>query len=125
MLGTLLVSVFFLVLCYVPAHAQQTTALSLEEFVRRTLQMDRNLAAAQQRVSEARELLRQAGARPAPILDISASSARPFRTRGEEEYSASFLYQMETAGKRGERLEVAEKETLRSPRTRSFGGRSL
>ena len=115
MLGTRLVSVFFLVLCSVSAHAQQTGTLSLDDFVQRALVTNKGLVAAREGNREARGLLRQAGIRPAPSLEVSSSTGRPFGTRGEEQYSASYAYLLETAGKRGKRINVAEQGLLLAP----------
>lgn len=53
-------------------------------------------------------MLRQAGVRPAPTLDFSGTTGRPLGTVGEEQYSASYNYTIETGGKRALRVEVAE-----------------
>jgi len=62
-----------------------------------------------QRVAEAQALLRQAGVRLAPTVEIEASTGKPLGSPGEEEYSAGFFQPIETAGKRDKRIQVAQK----------------
>ena len=62
-----------------------------------------------QRVTEARALLRQAGVRLAPTVEVEVSTGKPLRSPGEEEYSAGYYQPIETAGKRDKRMQVAEK----------------
>jgi cobalt-zinc-cadmium efflux system outer membrane protein len=59
-------------------------------------------------MEEARGLLRQAGVRPAPTLVVGGASGRPLGTVGEQEFSASMSREIETAGKRSKRLQLAE-----------------
>jgi cobalt-zinc-cadmium efflux system outer membrane protein len=66
---------------------------------------NREILAAQQRVAEARGLMRQAGVRPGPTLEVNAASGRPLGTRGEEEYTAGYFQPIETGGE----ADVAER----------------
>lgn len=96
-------------MCAVPAHSQAPTNMfSLSDLVTQALARNRDLLAARQRVAEAQGLLRQAGVRLAPTVEIEAGTGRPLGTRGEEEYSAGFFYPFETAGKRQKRVDVAQ-----------------
>jgi cobalt-zinc-cadmium efflux system outer membrane protein len=61
-----------------------------------------------QRIAEARGLLRQAGVRPAPTIEVTGASGRPVGTIGEQQFSASISREVETAQKRTKRLHVAE-----------------
>jgi cobalt-zinc-cadmium efflux system outer membrane protein len=80
----------------------------VEELMERAMQNNRELAAIRQRLPEARGLLRQAGARPAPTVEFAVTSGRPIGTFGEEQYTAAFNFILETGGKRRQRIEAAE-----------------
>jgi cobalt-zinc-cadmium efflux system outer membrane protein len=45
-------------------------------------------------------------------LEISGSSGRPFGIQGEDGYEFSYSHEIETAGKRSKRVEVADRATL-------------
>src|SRR5262245_37956447 len=90
-------------------HAQAPPApVGITEFVRLATENNRELQARRQRLPEARGVLRQAGARPAPVLELSDTSGRPLQTIGEEQYGAAYNHVLETGGKRSRRIEVAE-----------------
>lgn len=90
------------------AHAwAQDRPLTTAEVVQQALERNRDLLSARQRVAEAQGLLRQAGVRLAPTVEIEAGTGRPLGTRGEEEYSASYFQPIETAGKRAKRVTVS------------------
>lgn len=82
--------------------------LGIHDLVRLASENNRELTALRQRLPESRGILRQAGARPAPMLEFSGTTGRPLGTVGEEQYSASYNYMVETGGKRARRVEVAE-----------------
>lgn len=90
-------------------QARDTLATS-DALIQRALERNRQVSALRQGVAEAQGLLRQAGIRPAPTVEVSAASGRPLATKGEEEFSAGYFYPVETGGKRGKRVRVAEKE---------------
>jgi cobalt-zinc-cadmium efflux system outer membrane protein len=94
----------------VPAAAQvdkgDTTA---RELVRIAIERNRDFLALRQRMDETRGLLRQAGVRPVPTVEIEGSTGRPLGTVGEEEYSAGYFHVLETSGKRDKRVQVARK----------------
>ena len=97
--------------CLSIAQAQSQVAgptFTVSELVTQALDRNRDLLAARQRLAEAQGLLRQAGVRLAPTVEVEAGTGRPLGTRGEEEYSAGFFYPFETGGKRQKRLSVAE-----------------
>jgi cobalt-zinc-cadmium efflux system outer membrane protein len=100
------------VLC-APSSAQGPETkqlLVVDDLIQRAVDRRRDLLALRQRIAEAKGLQRQAGTKPAPTLEFSASTGRPLATKGEEEYSAGYFYPLETAGKRQKRVRVAEKE---------------
>jgi cobalt-zinc-cadmium efflux system outer membrane protein len=80
-----------------------------DELVRIALERNRDYLALRQRLAEAQALLRQAGVRPAPTLEVEGSTGRPLGTVGEEEYSAAYFHPIETSGKRGKRIRIAQK----------------
>jgi outer membrane protein, heavy metal efflux system len=102
-----LVAPFFCAL--VAAQNGSAQSYSADDLVRIAIERNRDLQAAQQRVVEARGLLRQAGVRPAPSLQLEGSTGRPLGSPGEEEYAAGYSQPVEMAGKRDKRVRVAEK----------------
>src|SRR5262249_29974855 len=93
-----------------PARSQQAGSISLSELLTRAVQTNRNLLAARQQIEEARGLLRQAGVRPAPVLEAGGVTGRPLATVGEEQFLATISREFETGGKRTKRQQVAEKQ---------------
>ncbi len=91
------------------AAPAQTPALGSEDLVRLANQRNREFLAGKQRVAEAQGLLRQAGVRPNPTIEIQQSTGRPLGTRGEGEFSSGYFHTFETFGKRTKRLDVARK----------------
>ena len=90
--------------------AQSDVPVSLNDLVIRATQSNRDLLAVRQRLEEAKGLLRQAGVKPAPTLDVGGVTGRPLATVGEEQFTAGISREFETAGKRSKRIEVAEKQ---------------
>lgn len=89
--------------------AQAPTApAGINDLVRLAADHNRELHAIRQRLPEARGLLRQAGARPAPTLEMSGTTGRPLQTVGEEQFGAGYSHILERGGKRTRRIEVAE-----------------
>ncbi len=96
-----------LVLAQEPVQRQ---LLTVDDLIQRAVERNRDVSALRQRVAEAQGLLRQAGSRPAPTVEVSGSSGHPLATKGEEEFSAGYFYPIETGGKRQKRVRVAEKD---------------
>jgi cobalt-zinc-cadmium efflux system outer membrane protein len=90
-------------------RAQAGPALAVRELVDLAMQRNRDLAAARHRVAETQGLLRQAGVRPAPAIEVEQSAGRPLGSPGERVFSAGYFHTIETFGKRGKRLSVAQK----------------
>ncbi len=90
--------------------AQQgtSTLLTVDDLVRAGIANNKDLAAVRERIAEAKGLARQAGVRPAPTLELSGSTGKPVGTIGQEGYGADYLQSIETFGKRGKRVRVAE-----------------
>lgn len=90
----------------------QRQLLTVDDLIKRAVERNRDVSALRMRVAEAQGLLRQAGIRPVPTVEVSGSSGRPLATQGEEEFSAGYFYPIETGGKRQKRVRVAEKDVL-------------
>ena len=82
---------------------------AVDDLVRTAIERNRELLAVRQKVVEARGLLRQAGARPAPSLQVGGATGSPLGSPGKEEYSAAYSQPVEIGGKRDKRIQVAEK----------------
>jgi len=90
--------------------AQSTASpAGVADLVQMAVEHNREFLAAKQRVAETQGLLRQAGVRPAPAIEVEESSSRPFGSRGEQVFSAGYFHTIETFGKRDKRITVAEK----------------
>lgn len=100
------------VVVFVLASAVQPRAQdrprTTHDLVQLALDRNRDLLAARQRVAEAQGLLRQAGVRLSPTVELEAGTGRPLGTHGEQEYSASYFQPIETAGKRNKRVAVGQ-----------------
>lgn len=90
------------------ARSQETASITLEEFVRSSLERNRDVLALRQRVAQAKGLARQAGVRPAPTVEAEGVSGRPVGSAGEEQFSAALAQPVETFGKRKDRVRVAD-----------------
>lgn len=96
------------VLCVATVAHAQNPARGLDDLVQGAIERNRELLAARERIREAQGLLRQAGVRLNPTIEIEGATGRPLGTRGEEEYSAGYFYPLETGNKRAKRVRVAE-----------------
>jgi cobalt-zinc-cadmium efflux system outer membrane protein len=106
-------SIFFLPALLFPAlllGAQQTPSAvsTVDELVRAGIANNKDLAAVRERIAEAKGLTRQAGVRPSPTLGLNGATGKPLGTIGEEVYGAEYSQSVETFGKRGKRIRVAE-----------------
>ena len=106
-------SVFFLCALLFPAfllRAQQNTSTlsTVDDLVRTGIVNNKDLAAVRERIAEAKGITRQAGVRPSPTLGLSGATGKPLSTIGEEQYGAEYSQSIETFGKRGKRVRVAE-----------------
>jgi cobalt-zinc-cadmium efflux system outer membrane protein len=84
-------------------------ATAVDRLIQEAFSRNREILAVEQRVAEARGLLRQAGVRPVPTIETSGGSGRPLGTQGEEQVNVGYFYPIETGGKRSKRMAVAEK----------------
>lgn len=106
-------SVFFLSALLSPAlllGAQQasSTLSTVGDLVRAGIANNKDLAAVRERIAEAKGLTRQAGVRPSPTFGLDGATGKPLGTIGEEQYGAEYSQSVETFGKRGKRIRVAE-----------------
>jgi cobalt-zinc-cadmium efflux system outer membrane protein len=85
--------------------------LGATDLVEIAIQRNREFLAVRQRIAETQGLLRQAGIRPAPALEIEGSTGKPLGTLGSEAFSAGYFHTVETFGKRAKRIAVAQKST--------------
>jgi len=70
------------VFCVLSAQAQEISARQdLERLVDLAIERNRDLLATRERIKEAEALLRQAGVRPAPTLEVEGATGRPLGTR--------------------------------------------
>lgn len=92
------------------SKAQQTvsTLSTVDDLVRAGIQNNRYLASVRERIAEAQGLTRQAGIRPSPTLGLTGITGKPLGTLGEDQYGADYSQLIETFGKRGKRIRVAE-----------------
>lgn len=106
-------SVFFLSALLFPAMllgAQQSASMlsTVDDLVRTGIANNKDLAAVRERISEAKGLARQAHVLPSPTLDLTGVTGKPLGTIGEEQYGADLSETIETFGKRGKRIRVAD-----------------
>ncbi|MCL4850201.1 MAG: TolC family protein [Bryobacteraceae bacterium] len=91
-----------------PARLQPADPATVHKLLDIAVQNNGELSAVRQRMEEARGLLRQAGVRPPPALDISGYSGSLLGTAGEQQFSVGVSREFESAGKRSKRLRAAE-----------------
>ncbi len=89
------------------AYVNQSTGLPLDKLVESALAKNADLLAVRQRAAEAQGLLRQAGLRVNPGVDLSVSNGAILGSPGEREYSVGYAHTFELGGKRERRIDVA------------------
>ena len=94
----------------IPLRAQEgpSARRTADDLVRTAIANNKDLAAVRQRIEEAKGIARQAGVRPAPTLGLNGATGKPLGSIGEEQYGAEYSQSIETFGKRGKRIRVAE-----------------
>ena len=103
--------VWFVALLVAPElmQAQERPTLGVADLVDMAQRQNRALLAERERAVEAQGLLRQAGMRPAPTIEVEEASARPFGVKGEQMFSAGYFHTFETFGKRDKRIAAASR----------------
>ncbi|RPJ59002.1 MAG: TolC family protein [Acidobacteria bacterium] len=84
-------------------------AVSVDRMVELALSRNPELLAARQRLAEAEGLLRQAGLRPNPAIDVSVANGDALNSSGEREVSVGYSHTFELGGKRERRVNVAQR----------------
>lgn len=90
------------------AYFDARNGTSLDEIVAMALARNADLLAAQQSVTEAQALLRQAGFRPNPGFDVSVGTGSFLGSLGERQISVGYSHIFELGGKRQRRVDVSE-----------------
>ncbi len=80
---------------------------SLQELVEEAVKRNPDLLAARQRMAEAQGLLRQAGMRPNPAIDVSVANGDILASPGERQFEVAYSHIFELGGKRSRRVDVA------------------
>lgn len=86
------------------------TADSLRQLVEQALRNNPDLEAARQRLAETQGLLRQAGLRPNPAIDVTVANGDVLASRGERQFEVGYSHVLELGGKRARRVEAARLE---------------
>jgi len=96
------------VLCVLAATAAaaQDRPRTTEELVQVALERNRELLAARERMAEAQGLLRRAGVRPSPTLEVDYGTGGPLGSPGTDELALRYAQPIELGGKRGKRQAI-------------------
>ncbi len=86
----------------------QGRALTVDELVRLALARNRDLLATREQLAEARGLLRRAGVRPNPTVDIDYGSGEPLGSPGTTELALRYTLPIELGGMRIKRQAVGK-----------------
>ncbi|HWR50857.1 MAG TPA: TolC family protein [Bryobacteraceae bacterium] len=95
-----------ILLTVLPLQAQEPVN-SLEALIEQALVHNPELLAARERIAESAGLLRQAGLRPNPGIDVSVSNGDALGSAGERGYEIGYSHPIELGGKRTRRIESA------------------
>jgi len=88
---------------------EQGGGTTVQQLVHLALSRNAGLLAARERLAEAQGLLRQAGLRPNPAVDISFANGDALNSSGERELSVGYSHTFELGGKREHRVDVAQR----------------
>ena len=98
-----------LVCCSGPLPAQsQSNDQTLGDLIKSAIERNGELQALRHRIAESDALLRQAGVRPTPSVEVEAGAGRPLGSAGDQEYRAGYSQPVEIGNKRSKRIEVAQ-----------------
>ena len=98
----------FLGVLLAAAAAAQDPPRTVNELVKLALERNRDLLAARERVAEAQGLLRRAGVRPNPTVEIDYGAGGPLGSPGTDELSLRYAHPIELGGKRGKRQAIGQ-----------------
>ena len=91
------------------SYLDQTRGMGIDQLVTQALGQNAELLATRQRITEAQGLLRQAGFRTNPTIDISYGDGAPVGSGANlREMSLGYSHVFELGGKRQRRIEVSE-----------------
>jgi cobalt-zinc-cadmium efflux system outer membrane protein len=90
----------------VPLQAQEPVS-SVDKLIEQALAHNPELLAARERVAEAAGLLRQAGLRANPGIDVSVSNGDALGSTGERGYEIGYSHPIELGGERARRVDAA------------------
>ncbi len=79
---------------------------TVDDVVQLALERNRELLAARERVAEAQGLLRRAGVRPNPTVEIDYGAGGPVGSPGTDELALRYAHPIELGGKRGKRQAI-------------------
>jgi cobalt-zinc-cadmium efflux system outer membrane protein len=96
--------------------AQQSapTLSTVDDLVRAGISNNKDLAAARQRLEEAKGLARQARVVPSPVLDLTGATGNPLGSPDENQYGVGLSQSIEAFGKRGKRARVADLDAAKA-----------
>jgi len=98
-----------ILLCCLPGFGQAPRVVtSIDELIRVALDTNRSYLAAKERLAEAQALMRQAGLRPGPTVEVETATGTLTGSAGESAYSAAYFHTFETAHKRDKRVAIAQ-----------------
>jgi cobalt-zinc-cadmium efflux system outer membrane protein len=83
---------------------------SLQQLIEYSFRHNPDLLAARQRLAETRGLLRQAGLRPNPALNVAAGGGDALGSGGERLFEVGYSHIFELGGKRARRVDAAQLE---------------
>ena len=86
--------------------AAQDRPRTVDEVVQLALERNRALLAARERVAESQGLLRRAGVRPNPTVEIDYGAGGPVGSPGTDELALRYAHPIELGGKRGKRQAI-------------------
>lgn len=94
----------------VPAQTVDAAEVTVDQLVELALSRNAELLAGRQRLAEAGGILRQAGFRPNPSIEVSAANGDALNSDGESEFSLHYSHIFELGGKREARVELARQQ---------------
>ena len=97
-------------LCVCALAALPQTSSAPDQFVAIAVAHNRELLALNQRVAQARGLLKQANVGPPDNIEVSGLAGQPVGNRGEDSIAITYAHTFETFGKRNKRVTVAERQ---------------
>ncbi len=98
------------VCCAILAASAALPQDSLQRLIEHALKNNPDLLAARQRLAEAQGLLRQAGLRPNPALNVAVANGDALGSSSERGFEVGYSHTLELGGKRARRVDAAQLE---------------